>query len=68
MDNQKDQTSGSNPQQQRDKQQGGQQPSGGQQQGGQPQDPSPFLIEPEPRYLYSTHVYWYPQASVSDSE
>ena len=38
----------------------------GQQQGGQPQDPSPFLVEPEPRYLYSTHVYWYPQAPVSD--
>jgi len=40
----------------------------GQQQGTniQPQDPSPFLVDPEPRYLYSTHVYWYPQAPVTD--
>jgi Peptidase family M1 domain len=32
----------------------------------QPQETSPFLVEPEPRYLYSTHVYWYPQAPVTD--
>jgi peptidase M1-like protein len=30
------------------------------------QDPSQVIIEPEPRFLYSSQAYWYPQSTVSD--
>ena len=31
-----------------------------------PQDPAEGLLTPEPRFLYSNRVFWYPQSQVSD--
>jgi hypothetical protein len=33
---------------------------------GQVQDPESPMLTPEPRFLYSNRVFWYPQAQVSD--
>jgi hypothetical protein len=31
-----------------------------------PQDPAPIVLTPEPRFMYSNRVAWYPQAQVTD--
>jgi hypothetical protein len=30
------------------------------------QDPEPFVLQAEPRYVYSNRSYWYPQSTVTD--